>query len=84
MTMEAFEEAKKIIAEIKNEAEKIADIREVMNNEDIGEWEVSIRRYESWPYKYIDQCGLLPEFLEAVYKKHLEKYESLKKELAEL
>ncbi|MBQ6482739.1 MAG: hypothetical protein IJI45_16645 [Anaerolineaceae bacterium] len=84
MTIEAFWRAKTIITEIEDETEKIADIREAMNHDDIGEWRVAIRRYETHAYKYIDHCGLLPEFLEAVYEKHLEKVENLKKELAEL
>ena len=84
MTIEAFQRAETIIAEIEAETEKIADIREAMNKEDIGEWKVAIRRHESWPYQYIDHCGLLPEFLEAIYNKHIERYQELKKELEEL
>ena len=84
MTIEAFQRAKTIIAEIEAENEKIADIQEAMNKEDIGEWGMAIRRYKTRSYQYIDHCGLLPEFLKAVYEKHLEKVKSLKKELAEL
>lgn len=84
MTIEAFQRAKAIIAEIEDETKKIADIRETMNYGDYGEWRMAIRRYETWPYKDIDHCGLLNEFLETVYKKHLEIIENLKKELEEL
>lgn len=83
MTMETFEKAKEIIAEIEKEKCDIVRL-ETLIKCDIGEWEMIVRA-DSSSFGYpINHLGLLPELLEIIYKKHLETLESLKKELAEL
>lgn len=83
MTIETYKKAHELIKEIEEVSGKMSDLREIMSK-DYGNWMMEVRPTPSFSSFKIDHCGLLPEFLKAVYEKHLEKVESLKKELAEL
>ena len=83
MTIEDYKKARDLVIKIDALEGEISDLREIMDN-DTSSWMMEVRPSTASSLRKINHLGLLPEFLQAVLSKHLEKLHELKKELNKL
>lgn len=84
MTIEEYNTASHIIAEMRVLEDSINDIKNIIQTSDTAKWLMEIRPNNSHPLKSIDHKGLLPEFLNMTLSKLCDEHAELKKRLEEI
>ncbi len=80
MTIEEFNKAKKLIAEIHSLDNNINELESILNTSTLQDWRMEIRPNMSCSYKTINHKGLLADFLKEILNKYLaEKNELISK-----
>lgn len=83
MTIDDYNKARDLIAQIERTQNEIYDLKDIIRN-DTSYWLMDVRPNTSHSYKRVNHCGLLPEFLQAALAKNLEKLHKLESELEKL
>lgn len=83
MTLESYEKARDIVIEIHSLDAAIAELQDIMRN-DTSKWIMEVRASKSHSLRTINHYGILPDVLDTIYSKHLEKRAVLVDELAKL
>ena len=83
MTLESYEKARDIVIEIRSLDFAIAELKDIMRN-DTSKWIMEVRASKTHPLKTINHYGILPDALDKILAKHLEKRKTLVDELAKL
>lgn len=84
MTIEDYNTATNIIANIQTLDDSIYNIKFILQSSDVAEWLMEVRPNKAHSLKTIDHKGLLPEFLNMALSKLCEERENLKEKLEEL
>lgn len=83
MTLESYEKARDIVIEIHSLDAAMAELKDIMRN-DTSKWVMEVRASKSYPLRSINHYGILPDVLDRIYSKHLEKRAVLVDRLAKL
>ena len=83
MTLEDYNKAKYLVAQIERVQDEIDDLKDIIRN-DTSHWLMEVRPNTAHPYKRVNHYGLLTEFLQSVLNKHLEELHKLELELEKL
>lgn len=83
MTIDDYNKARDLMIEIEKIQDEIYDLKDIIRN-DTSRWLMEVRPNASSSLKKVNHYGLLPEFLQAVLSKHLEKLHKLESELEKL
>lgn len=83
MTLEDYEKARDIIIQIHRLDNDIAELRDITRN-NTSTWRLEVRASTACPYHSINHYGMLPEFIQVILSKHLEKRNELVKELEKI
>lgn len=83
MTIEDFNKARGLVAQIEGIQNEIYDLEDIIHK-DTSHWLMEVRQNTAHPDKIINHYGLLPEFLQVVLSKHLEELHKLESELEKL
>ena len=83
MTLESYEKARDIVIEIHSLDVAIAELKDIMRN-DTSKWIMEVRASKANSLRSINHYGVLPDVLNTIYSKHLEKRAVLVDELAKL
>ena len=83
MTIDDFNKARGLIVQIEEIQNEIYDLKDIIRN-DTSCWLMEVRPNTAHSLKKVNHYGLLPEFLQAVLSKHLEKLHKLESELEKL
>lgn len=83
MTLESYEKARDIVIEIRSLDAAIAELKDIMRN-DTSKWIMEVRASKTNSLRTINHYGILPDVLNTIYSKHLEKRAVLVDELAKL
>lgn len=83
MTIEDYNKARYLVAQIEGIQKEINDLKDIIRN-DTSCWLMEVRPNTAHPTKRVNHYGLLSEFLQDVLSKHLEKLHKLESELEKL
>jgi hypothetical protein len=83
MTIDDYNKARDLVAQIEGIQNEIYDLKDIISN-DTSSWSMEVRPNTAHSLKKVNHYGLLPEFLQAVLSKHLEKLHKLQSELDKL
>ena len=83
MTLESYEKARDIVIEIHSLDVAIAELKDIMRN-DTSKWIMEVRSSKTSSLRTINHYGILPDVLDTIYSKHLEKRALLVDKLAKL
>jgi hypothetical protein len=83
MTLEDYEKARDIITQIHRLDDDIAELRDITRN-NTSTWRLEVRASTACPSHSINHYGMLPEFIQVILSKHLEKRNELVKELEKI
>ena len=83
MTLESYEKARDIVIEIHSLDVAIAELKDIMRN-NTSKWIMEVRASKTCPLQTINHYGVLPDVLDTIYTKHLEKRALLVDKLAKL
>lgn len=83
MTLESYEKARDIVIEIHSLDVAIAELKDIMRN-NTSKWIMEVRASKTCPLQTINHYGILPDVLDTIYSKHLEKRALLVDKLAKL
>jgi hypothetical protein len=83
MTIDDYNKARDLVAQLEGIQNEIYDLEDIISN-DTSSWSMEVRPNTAHPLKKVNHYGLLPEFLQAVLSKHLEKLHKLQSELDKL
>lgn len=83
MTLESYEKARDIVIEIHSLDAAISELKDIMRN-DTSKWIMEVRASKTCSLQTINHYGILPDVLDTIYSKHLEKRALLVDKLAKL
>ena len=84
MTEETYEKARDIIIKMRCLNGEINDIKDILRNDDVEEWLMTVRRNESHTLRKIRHNGRLRKFLTEILDDYIIEYRKLKEELDSL
>lgn len=83
MTIDDYNKARDLVTQIEGIQNEIYDLKDIIRK-DTSHWLMEVRPNKAHQLNEVNHYGLLPEFLQAVLSKHLEKLHKLQSELDKL